>query len=351
MAFSATRAARHGATLVLLLLLGGCGLFKPQTAIDIDALRTEHRYVSALSALEQNRTKTPDYLQQRQILLDEATLYQSQLLQSLRTLMEQQNYAQAQQLLQQATPELPLNAELTAFVSEFNRDRNRYVQEHLDELYQLRGEHLLKEQPLYQSLIGVASDDELQTAIERYQADVEYFSRLLRTAGTAAMEREDCALARKYLATANQLRPTDEVTAALDACTRTIDTRRERQQQSRASEREQRYRKIEAALQQALAKPDFMAARAQLGTLRETGLHSAEVERYQRQLDDAINTYVNALIDSGNRQYTEGHIEAALENWRNAYALTPTADVKERIEKAEKFIQRYQDLKQSPSRP
>jgi hypothetical protein len=335
---------------VMALLLAACMPIKSQPPLDARALRVEHRYLSALAQLEKKQAKTPDYLQQRQDILDEASLYQSQLLLTLRNLMEQNEFARAQTLLQQAAPELPANAELAAFQEEFQRERERYVQVRLDELYQLRGEHLLKEQPLYRSLQGVAGDYELQIAVERFTADATYFARLLREAGIAAMQREDYADALKYLATSNELQPSTEVAAALDAVKRAIAEQREQQLQNRANEREQRYRRVEAALLQTLKAQDYAGARTQVARLRETGLHATDVDRYRRQLAEAIRSYVAARIDSGNKLYAEGHIEAALAQWRPAYALTPTQELKERIEKAEKFLERYQHLKQTPAR-
>jgi hypothetical protein len=329
------------------LLLGGCTLLvKPDAPIDIDALRTQHHYVDALDALEQQRATNPDYLQQRQQLLEEATLYQSQLLQSLRTAMDQHDYVTAQQALAQARQQLPANAELKAFNMEFERARDRYVQDKLDDLYQLRGEHLLKEQPLYQSLQGFTGDYDLQIAVARYEADAEYFSKLLAVAGAQAMLREDYVAAQKYLSVAQQLRPSEQLVTAIQEVQRANEARREREKQNRLNEREQRYRKLEATLQQSLDSQDFIPARTQLAALRDIGLHQADVEQYRRRLDDAIARYVAVQIDSGSKHYAEGHIEDALENWRAADALQAIPELKERIEKAEKFIQRYRDLQQ-----
>lgn len=332
-------------------VISACTQTKPAPPVDMQALREQHQYQTALAALEQQRANNPAYLQQRQELLDAATLYQSQLLQSLRTAMDQKDYANAQKILEAALPQLPPNAELTAFSAEFDRARIRYVQEKLDDLYQLRGEHLLKEQPLYQSLQGFTGDHDLEIAVARYHADAEYFSKLLAAAGALAMQREDYTAALKYLTTANQLHPAAELASAIESSKRANDARRAREKQNRTSEREQRYIKVESALQTTLAKQDFQQARIQLNALRDIGLHLAEVEQYRQHLDEAVDRYVAEQIDAGNKHYAEGHIEEALKNWNNASALQMTPELKERIEKAEKFIQRYENLKQQPVSP
>ena len=342
---------RHALPLIALSIwLSGCSLLPHPAPVDIDTLRAQHHYVSALHALDKQRATTPAYLDQHQALLDEATQYQSQLLQSLRKRMEQQDFAEAQQQLREAIGELPPNAELTAFTTELMQARNVYVKDKLDELYQLRGEHLLKEQPVYQSLQGITGDNELQVAVERNQADADYFAKLLGAAGAEAMQREDYAAAQKYLATANQLRPSAELTTAIDTAKHAISARRERELQNRNNEREQHYRKLEAALQQSMSKIDFQNARIQLNNLRDIGLHLGDVEQYKRRLNDAVAIYVGEETDAGNKLYAEGHIEAALQHWRDAYALLPAPELKERIEKAERFMRRYENLKQQPTR-
>lgn len=343
-----TRPLLRALLLAAALFGTACSPFKAQPDADIGMLRSEHRYVSALAQLEKMRAKNPDYPTQRQEIVEEASLYQAQLLLSLRNLMEQNEFARAQQMLNTAIPELPENAELATFNAEFTRERDRYAQVRLDELYQLRGEHLLAEQPLYQSLQGIAGDYDLQIAVERFQADANYFAKLLREAGLQAMANEDYTAAQKYLATSNQLLPSSEVGAALQEAARAIAQEQEQVQQSHANEREQRYRKFESGLLQAMKTQDYAVARTQLARLRETGLHTSAVDRYRRQLAEAIRAFVNARTDSGNKHYADGHIEAALKDWRKAYALSPSAELKERIEKADKFLERYQNLKQAP---
>ncbi len=337
-----------GVAIIFVFAISACTATKPAPPIDVQRLREQHQYQTALAALEQQRANNPAYLQQRQEVLEAATLYQSQLLQSLRTAMDQQEYARAQKMLESALPELPPNAELAAFSAKFDRARMRYVQDKLDDLYQLRGEHLLKEQPLYQSLQGFTGDHDLEIAVARYQADAEYFSKLLAAAGALAIQREDYTAALKYLTTANQLRPAPELASAIESSKRANDARRAREKQNRTSEREQRYTKAEAALQATLAKQDFLQARIQLNALRDIGLHLVEVEQYRQQLDEAIDRYVAEQIDAGNKHYADGNIEEALKKWNNASALQLTPELKERIEKAEKFIQRYENLKQQP---
>jgi hypothetical protein len=67
----------------------------------------------------------------------------------------------------------------------------------------------------------------------------------------------------------------------------------------------------------------------------------------QRELDEAIASFVAQQIDAGNRQYADGHIEAALQSWSAANALTATPELQEKIDKAQKFIDRLEQLRKS----
>jgi hypothetical protein len=66
-------------------------------------------------------------------------------------------------------------------------------------------------------------------------------------------------------------------------------------------------------------------------------------------LDDAIAVFVAQHTASGDRHYTDGRIEEALQHWRQADLLVSTPELKEKIDKAQKFIGRLQQL-QKPAK-
>src|SRR6185312_12029616 len=110
-----------------------------------------------------------------------------------------------------------------------------------------------------------------------------------------------------------------------------IVANRQKRQIARTTEREQRYRDLNYALQQSLDQRDFLAARDQLEQARTLGIHSDELDALQKQLDDAIAVFVAQHTASGDRHYTDGRIEEALQHWRQADLLVSTPELKEKI--------------------
>jgi len=339
--------------LPLLAFLTGCAhLHLPwpsSNEANVDDLRHQHRYISALAVLDAHSSKTPDYAARRGAILQEAQDYQSELLQNIDELSRQKQFAQAQALLDQATPELPDSDELRTYTEQFQGNRDRYVQRTLDQLYQLRGSQLAREAPLYQALQNSASDPELRALAARHQDDAEFFAQRLAAAGAQALAQGDNAKAMQYLGTANQLAPSPQTAQQLGRAEQAVSASKEKFQAARSAEREQKYRELNANIQQALLERDYVTARQQLEQAKALSIHSEDTDTYQRQLDAAVNSFVKQQVEEGNRRYANGHIEEALHIWRQADSLAPSQELKERIEKAQRFMERYQQLQKKSS--
>lgn len=331
----------------LLLLLAGC-VHQPPPAPpppDIAQLQAEHRYVAALAALDSTAKNAPDYDTRRAALMTAASDYQEQLLRELGELAKQQQFVEAQRQLAAARPELPASDELNHFADNLDTTATHYRQRTLDEIVQLRSATLLKEQPLYRALTKAADTPELQRLIERQRSDAEFFAAQLSQLGTRALAQNEFARATQYLGQANQLAPSEELAQQLKRAEQGLAASKQKRQTARSTEREQHFRERSAALQQNIQQRDYLAARAQLEQLKNLNIRADEVEQAREQLDEAIAAFVSQQVDAGNRQYSEGHLEDALKHWRQAAALTPSPQLSERIEKAQRFIDRLEQLR------
>jgi hypothetical protein len=331
----------------LLVLLAGC-VHQPPPAPpppDIVQLQAEHRYVAALAALDSSARAAPDYESRRAKLLDAAGEYQAQLLSELGELVKQQQFTEAQNRLTKAQRELPASDALNQFADSLDAAAARYRQRSLDEIVQLRSALLLKEQPLYRALEKAADSPELEQLIARQRADTEFFAAQLAQLGARALAQNEFARATQYLGQANQLAPSEELAQQLKRAEQGLAASKQKRQTARSTEREQHYREQSAALQQSIQQRDYPAARAQLEQLKGLGVHADEVEQMQEQLDRTIAGFVAQEIDTGNRLYSDGHLEEALGHWRQAAALTPSPQLTERMEKAQRFIDRFEQLR------
>lgn len=334
-------------TLWLLLLLAGCVHQPPPPppAPDIAALQTQHRYVTALAALDADARNMPDYSERRAALLAAAGNYQTQLLDELKALVTQQQFTGASQRLAEAQKELPQSTELDQFAANLQAAATRYRQRTLDEIVQLRAGILLKEEPLYHALQKAADTPELEALIVRQRADAEYFAAQLAQLGARAFAQNEFTRATQYLGLANQLAPSEELAQQLARAEHALAAGKQKRQTARSTEREQQYRELSAAFQQSVQQLDYLAARTQLDQLKALNIHAEEVESAQARLDGVIHSFVARRVDAGNRLYSEGHIEEALQHWRQAEALAPSPQLTERIEKAQRFIDRLEELR------
>lgn len=331
----------------LAMLLAGCTHLPWQStanAPSLDSMRQQHRYNTALALLKAQGETAPDYPARREALMHEAQEFQSQLLHDVDELTKQKQFAQAQTLLDSALPELPESDELRDFTEQFQSSRDRYLQRTLDQLYQLRAAQMPREAALYQALQNAASDPALRALVARHQQDTEFFASQLAAAGEKALAQGDNSKAAQYLNAANQLDPSPQIAQQLSRAEQALSNNREKYQAARSAEREQKYRELNSGIQLALQERDYPGARQLLEQAKALSIHGDDIEAYQRQLDAAVNVFVKQRTEEGNRRYANGHIEEALQIWRQADALAPSQELKERIEKAQRFMERYQQL-------
>lgn len=337
--------------LALLSLTSACSYLSHRHPTETVAqLCGEHRYLTALKQLDAQHAHDADYARQRDTVIADARRYQSEVLDNARQLLQQERFSTAQQLLETASAELPPAPELEQFAEQLHTERDRYIQRHLDDLIRWRAMRLVREHSLYLALQQAATDPELKQAIARHQQDVAYFSPLIAKAGLQALDQGEYTRALQYLGVANLLTPSPELAQQLKAAEQAAATSRQKQKIARSTERERRYRDLSYALQQSLDQRDFLAARDQLEQARGLGIHADELDAAQKQLDDAINVFVTQHINSGDRHYADGRIEEALQHWRQAELLRPTPELKEKIEKAQKFIGRLHQLQKAPAK-
>lgn len=335
------------------VLVAGCAYLPlpvRHPAPSVETLLEQHQYLSALKALRTQRSNSRDYEAQRDAILAQASQYRDTVLRDASALQQQQQFAQAQQLLEAAGPELPQSREFDQFNEQFYAARDLYLQIYLDELVRLRALPLVRERSTYLALQKAASTPELQQAVARHQSEVDYLAPLIANAGAQALEQGEFTRAAQYLAAANQLAPSLQLAQQLKSAEQAIAANRQKKQIARITEREQRYRDLNYALHQSLDQRDFLAARDQLGQARALGVHSDELDALQKQLDELIANFVAQHVSSGDRHYADGRIEEALQHWRQADLLLSTPELKEKIDKAQKFIGRLHQLQKTPAK-
>ena len=338
--------------LIALLLLSACAPLvtpRPEPVLSVEQLCADHRYLSALKALSAQRGSIPDYEEKRDAILAQAREHQNSVLRDAAELARQQQFVRAITIVENAQAELPASREMSQLSEQLSTSGERSTRRTLEELVPLKAVQLQKDHALYQALQKSATDPVIKSAVIRHLADVEYFSPLIVKAGNEALAQNEFTKAQQLFSIANQLNPSPENAALLARADQALANSRKKLQVAQSAEREQRFRELSNAMLQSLQQRDFLAAREQLALARDLNIHTEEMDSAQHLLDNIISNYLVQLTDAGNRLYADGKIEDALRTWRQAEALSPTPDIKEKIEKAQKFIDRLQQLQRQPA--
>jgi hypothetical protein len=344
------RSIFYAAIAVAVCMIGACSYLPWQvlpTDAGVEQLCNDHRYVTALKVLDARQRNISDYGQKRAAVIAAAQSYQAELLQRADDLVQQQQFAKAEMLIDLNRAELPPSADLAQFDAQFTAMRDRYIQHWLDDLVELRAPSLTKEHNAYQALLKGANTPEIQSMLARHQADVDYFAPLIAGMGSQALAQNDYEKAARYLAIANQLTPSPTLEQQLKIAEQAMAASKQKQQRARTNVREQRYRDLRNVLEKSIRDRDFFAARDALAEAKALNIHGDELDAMRRELDTAIGAFVAQQIDAGNHQYADGYIEAALKNWISANALMPTPELQEKIDRAQKFVDRLEQLQKS----
>lgn len=343
------------APLAAALFLTGCaqlpGSWQPETE-SVEELASRHQYVAALAKLDQQHADDPDHSERRASLLRAADQYREALFVEIDDLTRRGLMAAAQLQLRQALPQIPRSPALERQARSFYATREQFVAAQLAQLTAVRGRNLLQEQPHYEKLIGVDGGPELRAAVKRYREDAAYFAGQLRDAGALAVESGQYEEAVQLLTTANRLHPEKATADLLSAASKGQLAARDRAQDRQQEQRSQRFLDLRSAFGEAMAQEDYPTARRHLDAAERLGdSHAREVAQWRRTLNEAIDTSVTQYTLRGDSRYAEGKVEQALRNWQRAYELRPSTELQGRIERAERLMARYRELRETGPAP
>ena len=332
--------------LLPMLLCSACTLqtnVPPDTSIDV--LARDHRYNTALAALERRERDTPEYRSRRRALLDAARAWERQLLAELDVLVARQQFAAAQLQLEGAMVELPETPALRRYAARFYEQRDAFIAEQVASLTRLRGENLVREQIYYEKLRGVEGDYRVRDAVERYREDAEYFGGKLREAGLRAFEAGDWSDAATLLSLSNQLHP-DEFTAThLTSAQNQLRAAQDLEQSELRQRERSRRTELRTRFDSAMRLGDIGQAEevvTEAMQLPDSGFATG----MQRQLTRVQQATAAADIETGNRLYGDGKVEQALRYWQRAQRYDNSSELQMKIDRAQRLLEHYRELRE-----
>jgi tetratricopeptide (TPR) repeat protein len=90
----------------------------------------------------------------------------------------------------------------------------------------------------------------------------------------------------------------------------------------------------------------LLRAQRQLGQALTLQPHDSDLLKEQNALQQVVQKHVQEKLENGKYLYSMGEVDAAIAAWQVAAALAPQDQaLQQRLERAQKFRQRYEELK------
>lgn len=347
------RLGLRASCLAAALLLGGCAhLERPPAEFNETAWQTlldQQRYRSAMLMLEIHPLEPPQREELVATLERRAAQRRRALIREAQRLAEAGEFRRADALLAEAMPEQLETTELEAARAQLERKVTLREQRALGQIYLLHGQQLLAATEPLARLERFAASVDAQRLLQEHRDDRQQVAARLVTLGKAALKRGEYGEAVSYLQTAHRLDATVPVDDALAAARRGQAQVASQERQAVARARQKIYEDLQVQIEAALADADYAEALARLQQLERLGINTEATVALRRRVETTVANYTARAMHEGDRYYADGAIERALTLWETAHAIAPSEELAGRIGKAQRFLERYRELRQPPS--
>lgn len=330
----------------------GCAMLRPEP-FDLGSWREQleaRHFRLAESTLA--AAGLPEAQQQtlREELMRAVAVYESDVLAKLRKLADHRQFNRTDELILEAQAALPRSDQLAQFIVDYQTLRAAEEQAYLDRLLLLRGDHLLAERKHILPLRAFAGSPRARRHLERHDESVREVAAQLALQGQNALAAGRLHHAVRYLGLAEELRPAKDIAQFLAQARAAQSAESARRAGAAQQALQQTYDKLHGEAQRALAAGNFAEARARVEQMKRLAPSFKRSDELLAAIDKAVARHTAELIEEGDKWYAEGRIERALKAWRQAFELTPTPQLGDRIARAELFLDRYREIKNGAER-
>lgn len=358
-------------SLFAIALVCGCAT-APQTrqydslSQHVDALVQAHEFGAALRIIDKNAST--DSNPELRITLREQTIqaarrYEQDSIDAAARLQESDQWGASLALYEQRLQHFPESRRLADAAAIARRERDEFVHQTTVELYTRRAQRLNDEIISVQAL-RAASDEQIQLPmqlLESLLSERDTVASTLLAEGERLSARGQYPQAVKLLTLSRALRKDERVETALRVTQRKLRPRPVKASASaKASLGPAAKSKLveELALQQkirtatrkvgaALQENRLFVAKNELAALHKLDADNAETKRLQTRLDGLFAKVLTRRLEEGEYEYAQGNIDAAIRHWQVAQQIRPDDEsLSERLEKAQRFKQRYEALRE-----
>ena len=353
--------ARLIALLGLLAILAGCQhlsdiRMEPDRPGDLGTLMLEQEYGRAQQLLVQYPDL--DTAGTRTELNERISTYESVVLSDARTRESNDDLYGANELLVVALRKLPDSARLNEYKSRLDAERAERLRENERRELLVDAEYYVAQQEIYEEHLNLDAPSLVQRLKNSYsQQQAHELAAKLLTCGEECLQEDDLELADKCLHYARLINDTPEVSAAISqlessrAAQRQSDEKKTRviqvkEEKRLARKHRNKTQEVLENTEQALDNNDLPAAYRIFRELPKGGKESSKLVAVRTRLNNAIQSKVREMTSEGDKQYRADHVVSAIRSWEGALELDPdNPELSERLERARKVLARLEELK------
>jgi tetratricopeptide (TPR) repeat protein len=329
---------------------------EPDRPGDLGTLMLEQEYGRAQQLLVQYPyLDTPDT---RTELNERISAYETVVLSDARTRKSNDDLYGANELLVVALQKLPDSPRLNEYKGRLDAERAERLRENERRELLADAEYFVAQQEVYEERLNLDTPSLVQrmkNSLNQQQAN-DLASRLL-ACGEESLQETDHEMADKCLHYSLAIKDTPEVRTALSqleswraaqrqsyiTTTHIIQVKKEKRLARKHRDRTQ---EVLEKTEQALDNNDLPAACRIFRELPKGGSESGKVVALRTRLNNAIRSRVRAMTSEGDRQYRADNVVRAIHSWDGALELDPdNPELTERLERARKVLARLEELK------
>lgn len=320
----------------------------------IGTLLESDQFDTALMAVDKWQDSYPSDLElpkQRKKITQAISRFEASALKTAKQLDAGGQWQETKTVYESALEKLPSSQPLQNAYSEFSIRRLNHINALKEDLDVAQAKHWLSISTNIKAVHDAAPEDqEARSWKRRSDTEREQLARRLIAYGLAQEENKHFGTAALRYDLAYKLAPSEFTKPYHERAANTFAQHKATQQKRARKDQQRQVSKLSQLLEEFdkhLAQEEFRLARQTLGAMEIIDARSPQVIERKEKLNKQQNIALDKAILEGKEFYTKGEFDSAISAWRRALQLDPdNKEIKENIQRAEKFRENLQRLKQ-----
>ena len=334
--------------LVFQLLLGGCAYissYRADLPEKIDTLIQQQEYGEALQLLEYASPSHAEYkrlMQQKKRIMTLVPKYERQTIQKAEKLTRQGQWHPAQLTYDEALKKLPQSKELRKAQQEFLIKRDNYLKQLELSLLLNRANWLIKNAPTQKEIVRVLPNEyQRYEELRNYPDKVDEAADQLVDCVQSALDAGNYNLAETCLILAERIGSKNVDKKQLVVAKKKLA----KAKKTEVKKQNEITRALIAELKQGYSQDNLRRARNQLNILKKQNSRDRTSLKLRKELNNRYRQGIDQKITAGRRLYSSGKIQEALDVWNSLLEIDPdNQKLQGHIERAERVLTKLQRL-------